>query len=151
MRPAIVERKQRFHTWPVAMVRLSPRQIGAAGYELARDVDDLDAYTFADIGDVSTGPVYLILHDQAASRSFNVLAATEFSRRDALIRLERAFRCRKVDYEWITPYPIFPGVNPASVEPSLQARTDDGTLLDAIPWERRMEGPNIPLAEPVTR
>lgn len=152
MKPAIIDRQQRrYHTWPIAMVRLTAQRIVAAGFELARDIDDLDAFTFTDVADASTGPIYLILHDQARSRSFNVYAATEFSRKDALTRLERAFRCKKVDYEWITPFPSFPGSNPASAEPSLQARTDDGALLDAIPWERRMEGPNIPLAEPVTR
>ena len=148
MKPAEVERASRYETWPVAMVALTTEMINAAGYEVGRDIDDLDEYCFADIADAKTGPIFLILHDQAISRAFTVYAAVEFSRKDALIRLERELHCHEKDDEWITPYAAFPGYLADEVNPNLIARTRDGTPLDSMPWSRRFEAP---LPERVSR
>lgn len=145
MKPTFVEREQRFEFWPVAVVRISPERILEAGYEIGRDQDDLDDLSFADIADATTGPIILQVHDQSPCRFFNVDASTEFSRRDVLLRLEQALNCREEDYEWITPYPVFPGYAAGDRHSALIARDVNGEPFESMPWTRRLEEPRAKL------
>ncbi len=132
----------------MATLSFTVDRINAAGFEVGQDIDDLDEYEFADVADASTGPIFLIRHVRALSRAFTAYPSVEFSRRDALLRLERELHCQESDYEWITPHGEFPGYIADEVDPDIIARDPDGTPLENMPWSRRLEEPRVRIARP---